>query len=71
MLNGNSQQSQMIEKLRMLKNLMDGKSPEGVYNYLMQTNPQFKRFIQDNQGKSIEDIAMEYDIDLDMVKRFM
>ena len=71
MLNGNSQQNQMIEKLKMLKNLMEGKTPEGVYNYLMQTSPQFKKFIQDNQGKTIEDIAMDYDIDLDLIRKFM
>ena len=61
----------MMQKLNMLKNVMSGKDPQEVYNYLMQNNPQFKQFINDNQGKTIEDIALSYDIDLNMIKQFM
>lgn len=72
MLNGTSQpKNQMFEKLKWFKSLMEGKSPEGVYNYLMQTNPQFQKFVKDNEGKTIEEIALAYDIDLDLIKKMM
>ena len=71
MLNGRTPQNQMVERLKTLKSLMNEKSPEGVYNYLMQTNPQFKQFVSDNQGKSMEDIALEYDLDLNLIRKFM
>lgn len=71
MLNGNSQPNQMISKLQQFKSLMSGKNPQDVYNYMLQNNPQFKKFIEDNKGKSLEDIALAYDIDLNLIKKFM
>lgn len=70
-LNGNRPQNQMISKLMQFKSLMSGKNPEDVYNYMLQNNPQFKQFIHDTQGKSLEDIALAYDIDLNLIKQFM
>lgn len=71
LLNANSQQNQMINKLSQFKSLMSGKNPDDVYNYMLQNNPQFKKFLQDNQGKTIEDIALAYDIDLNILKQFL
>lgn len=71
MLNGASQPTQMLQKINMLKNVLAGKNPQDVYNYLLQTNPEFKKFVEDNQGKTIEDIALSYDIDLNLIKQFM
>ena len=71
MLNGNSQMNQMMNKLSQLKSLMSGKNPDDVYNFMLQNNPQFKQFVNDNQGKSVEDIALAYDIDLNLLKQFM
>ena len=71
MLNVNSQQNQMLNKLSQFKSLMSGKNPEDVYNYMLQNNPQFKQFINDTKGKTIEDIALAYDIDLNLIKQFM
>ena len=45
--------------------------PKGMYERLMQTNPQFADFVRRNQGKSPQQIAQENGIDMDMLKRFM
>lgn len=68
MLSGNNP---MMQRAQMIKNALSGKNPDDVYNQLYNTNPQFQKFVNDTKGKTIEDIAMEYDIDLDILKQFM
>jgi len=55
----------------MIKNLMNGKNPNELYNSMLNSNPQFKKFVQDNEGKTVEEIAMAYDIDMNILKQFM
>lgn len=43
-------------------------NPDAMYNQLMQTDPRFRRFIQENQGKSPEQIAKEHGIDTSLLK---
>lgn len=69
MLNGNRNQNP--NKIQMLKNLLSGKNPDEVYNYMLKNNPQFRQFVNDNRNKSIEDIALAYDIDINLLKQFM
>ncbi len=46
-------------------------NPQGVFDNLMQTNPQFRKFINDNQGKSVEQIAQNYGVDLNALNNLM
>lgn len=46
-------------------------NPQGMFNRLMRTNPQFKAFVEDNRGKSPQQIASEHGIDWNLVERFM
>lgn len=48
---------------RMLKN----GNPERIAINLMQKNPQFKAFMDANQGKSPEQVAQQYGIDIDQI----
>lgn len=68
MLNGSNQ---MMQKVQMISNLLKNKNPNELYNQMLQTNPQFKKFVDENEGKTIEEIALAYDIDLDLIKKFM
>lgn len=43
---------------------MAGGDPEGFARQMMQNNPQFAEFVRRNQGKSPQQIASEYGIDL-------
>ena len=46
-------------------------NPSALYSRLMQTNPQFARFVEDNQGKTPEQIAKENGIDYNYLRRFL
>lgn len=35
----------------------------------MLCNNDFQKFVKDNENKTIEEIAIEYDIDIDLVKK--
>jgi LysM repeat protein len=52
-------------------NAFRGQNPETLVNTLMQSNPAFKRFIEANRGKSVEQIAQENGIDLEQIKQFL
>lgn len=69
-LNGNNQNKQN-NSVNILKTLLYGKNPKALYTEMIQTNPQFRKFVKDNEGKTIEDIAMEYDIDLSILNQFL
>jgi len=59
-----------FNQLSMFKNLIN-KKPQDVFSYLIQNNPQFKDFVDKNKDKTIEDIALDYDIDISMLKQFL
>lgn len=73
MLNANKSQNQnnLMQRLNTAKEILSGKNPQDIYNALVQSNPQFRQFVKDNEGKTIEDVALEYDIDLSILKQFM
>lgn len=51
-------------------NLSKG-NPEAFFNQLMSSNPQFRNFINSNQGKTAEQIARENGIDINAVYKMM
>lgn len=63
--------NQMNSKINTIKSIIAGKKPEDLYKTMIETNPQFKQFVKDNENKTIEEIAMSYDIDLNLLKKFM
>lgn len=60
---GNQMMNTPKNNLVQLANVFKG-NPEAIYNQLYQTNPQFKRFIDENQGLTNEQIAQKYGIPL-------
>lgn len=44
-------------------------NPQKIAQNLMQQNPQFRAFVQANQGKSPEQVAREYGVDLGQIMR--
>lgn len=71
MLNKKPNQNNLIQKIAGIKQMMSGKDPQILFNSLMQNNSQFRDFVNKSQGKSLEDLAMEYDIDIDLLKKFL
>ena len=62
MRNKNSKMGNAMNILQMLQG-----NPASAYDQLMRTNPQFRQFVQDNKGKSPEQIAQEHGIDLKQI----
>lgn len=56
-----------IGQLRQLA----GDNPNAAIHMLSQRNPQFAQFLQQNKGKSPEQIAKDYGIDWNMVQSIM
>lgn len=60
----NSQQNNsMVSRMSEIKQLISGQPVPVLYNRMLQQNPQFAQFVQQNQGKSVEQIAQEYGVD--------
>ena len=55
---------------RLLHELKRG-NPQQIFQQMMQTNPQFRQFVSENQGLPIEQIASKYGVDMDAVKQFL
>lgn len=64
---GINDKTSLISKLKQ----MAGGNPEALYSRMMQTNPQFAKFIHDNQGKSPEQIAKENGINYNSLRKFL
>lgn len=64
---GNNRGNQMMS----LMNMMKSGNPNAIYNQMMQTNPQFRQFIEDNKDKTPEQIAQENGIDMNLLRQFM
>lgn len=47
--------------------MMNG-NPDELYKQLMANNPQFKSFVEQNAGKTPEQIAKEHGINPDLLK---
>ncbi len=52
-------------------NQMIGGNPDAYFNQMLQTNPRFAQFIQENKGMSPEQIASKYGVDINAIKPFM
>ena len=67
MMGGNN----ALNSIANIKRMMNGRDPNAVIQMMAQKNPQFAQFLQQNRGKTPEQIAKEYGLDWDMVKNFM
>lgn len=46
-------------------------NPQAVFDQMMKSNPKFVDFVKSCEGKSPEQIATQYGVDLSLIKRFM
>lgn len=57
-----NQPSRNLNDLINLANEIKAKGPEALFNEMYQYNPEFKKFIDNNKGKTPEQIALENNI---------
>ena len=62
--------SKMGQVANLMKMLRSG-NPEQMAQQMMMSNPQFKAFMDANQGKSPEQVAREHGIDFNQIMGMM
>lgn len=70
MQGANSPMNKMGQVANVLKMLRSG-NPEQIAQQMMQSNPQFRQFVETNRGKTPEQVAREHGIDLSQFKSMM
>lgn len=58
-----SSSGNLLSRISQIKDMLEGKNPDAVFNEMMQNNPDFRKFVESNRGKSPEQIARENGID--------
>lgn len=48
--------------------MFEGRNPDEIYADMMNNNQQFRSFVEQNKGKTAEQIAEEYGINLSLLK---
>lgn len=69
-LNG-MRRTQSQNNIGGLLNFLRSGNPDAIYQQMINTNPKFRQFINDNKGKSAEQIAQENGIDLSILNQFV
>ena len=57
--------------LSQINGLLSGKNPDAVFSDLMQNNPQFRSFVEQNKGKTPEQIAKENGLNIEQFKSML
>lgn len=66
----NGSNNKMAQAMQVMKMLRSG-NPEQIAQQMMQNNPQFRQFVEQNKGKTPEQVAKEHGIDLNQFKNMM
>lgn len=61
----------LFSRVATIKRMLSGQNPQQVMANLLQTNPQFAQFMNENRGKSPEQIAREHGIDFEMLQNLL
>lgn len=67
MQGGNNKMDQVMQVMKMLRS----GNPDQIAQQMMQSNPQFRQFVEANKGKTPEQVAREYGVDLNQLKSMM
>lgn len=60
----------ILDKVESLKRLVGG-NPDAFMEQMMRTNPKFAEFVNANRNKTPEQIASEYGLDINPIRKFM
>lgn len=69
-MNGNNPMSKMGQIANVMRMLKSG-NPDEIGRQMMQNNPQFRQFMEQNRGKTPEQVAKENGIDFNQFKNMM
>jgi len=60
----------ILDKVDALRRMAGG-NPDAFMQQLMRTNPQFAEFVNANRGKTPDQIASDYGIDIGLLRKYM
>lgn len=66
MQGANNPMNKMGQVANLMKMLRTG-NPEQIAQQMMQNNPQFRKFVEANRGKTPQQVANKYGIDLNAI----
>lgn len=66
----NGGNNRMAQAMQIMNQLKSG-NPEQIFQNMMQNNQQFQRFMEQNRGKTPEQVARENGVDLSQFKSLM
>ena len=58
----------MMNQMQGIMRMMQGKDPNAMMQQMLQSNPQFVRFLRENQGKTPSQISQAYGLDPQMLR---
>ena len=58
-------------QIKQMVPMLKGQNPDQLLHMFAQKNPQFAQFLRDNQGKSPQQIALDYGLDWGMIQGFL
>lgn len=68
---GNNSAIQNFKNIFGIAKMIKSGNPEQIAMNLMQRNPQFKQFVEENKGKTPEQVARENGIDFNQIMGMM
>jgi len=60
----------ILDKVDALRRMAGG-NPDAMMQQMMRTNPQFAEFVNANRGKTPDQIASDYGIDIGLLRKYM
>lgn len=60
-----------MQQIAGVMQMLKSGNPEQIAQQMMQSNPQFRQFMEQNKGKSPEQVAREHGLDIEQVKQLM
>lgn len=71
MLNQLQRKTSVNNNIANVIGLLRGSNPDVIFNNMIRTNPQFASFVNENKGKTVEQIANDYGLDISTIKQFI
>lgn len=70
-MQGASAPANKMGQVASLMKMLQSGNPEQIAQQMMQNNPQFRQFVEQNKGKTPEQVAKEHGVDLNQLKGMM
>ena len=68
---GGGPNTSMMQTVSGIMNMAKGKDPDAIVRMMEQKNPQFAQFMQQNRGKTPQQVAAEYGLDFNQIMSMM